>query len=157
MFNSNFILVLLIFYKLRFILIVLQKLHKQKKHQIDPTKIIVTEAVQDDVNKNEDIDIEDISKNVAVNEPLLQNISVVTHPSDVIASPVVTQVNVSRIMEEPKGIKLMHHYSNDKRQDLSSYLSFSNLSCTICGEGFDYLTLLTQHYLVRHKEYQPLK
>lgn len=109
---------------------ILQKLHKEKKHNIP----YVRKKVQIN-DKHEEIDIEEVSKGppAIFKEHTIDNFSIASH----IQPPVHTNEKDIKQMMNGEGLQ-------------------PNVTCSQCGEDFEYLSLLVQHYLHCSKGYQAL-
>lgn len=106
------------------------KLHKEKKHNIP----YVRKKVQIN-DKHEEIDIEEVSKGppAIFKEHTIDNFSIASH----IQPPVHTNEKDIKQMMNGEGLQ-------------------PNVTCSQCGEDFEYLSLLVQHYLHCSKGYQAL-
>lgn len=85
------------------------------------------------------------------------------------AIPIKEQNNINQITqigEKPTTniLQILEHnqslisYNEKHVKDMySQYKVLENHNCAICGEGFNYITALAQHYLHQHKGYDPLQ
>lgn len=125
-----------------------QKLHKLKKHQI------VTQNPKDQndgFNNSSNIDIIGIDVGKDPPMPMKDVNHLIPHligekPQH--SLPVITESS-SMMPYEQKHVK-------DMFQQYSSKV-FEVHNCAICGEGFDYVTALAQHYVLRHKDHESLQ
>ncbi|KAJ0175695.1 hypothetical protein K1T71_008854 [Dendrolimus kikuchii] len=117
------------------------KLHKLKKHQMT---INSQSKVNSDNHNNRNI-IDVIGLDVEKDAQMAGNSSSHMMPQ-IIQKPVqqpITEQSQPIIYKDTKDI--FPQYSSDSM--------LNNHSCTICGEGFDYITALAQHYLHSHKDF----
>ncbi|KAJ8721624.1 hypothetical protein PYW07_002399 [Mythimna separata] len=125
------------------------KLHKLKKHQIvPPNSKLQNEGFNNsgnidiigiDVGKDPPMPMKDVSHLIPhlINEKPQQNL------------PVITESNQAMLPFEQKSAKEMFHQYPNK--------VFEVHDCAICGEGFEYVTALAQHYLHRHKDHDSVQ
>lgn len=113
-----------------------QKLHKQKKHQIPPPKKEAPKIIPDEtINPNDDIDIEDVSKTIiphTIKEPLSHNIPNMSTP----------------------GPSILSMKTKSELKEMFTLYSNQNVTCNLCGQHFEYLSLLAQHYSQKHEHFQ---
>lgn len=125
-----------------------QKLHKLKKHQIVPQN---PKIPNEGFNASTNIDIIGIDVGKEPPMPMKDVNHLIPHlinekpqPS----LPVIPESNPS-LLPYDKSVKDMFHQYSTK--------VFDAHSCAICGEGFDYVTALAQHYLHRHKDHETIQ
>lgn len=133
----------------------LQKLHKLKKHQVP----IQNSKIQNNepFNNSSNIDIIGIDVGKEVPQmPLNHNKEMNHHIQHLISekpqqhSSVESEhnQNLLPLSYEHKGIKDLFQHHQCVTKDVHE-----NHNCAICGESFDYLNGLAQHYLHHHKGY----
>lgn len=124
----------------------LQKLHKLKKHQI----VAQNSKLQNEGFSNSgNIDI--IGIDVGKDPMPMKDVNhIIPHLiNENTKLPVIPESNQSLLPYEQKGVKDMFQQYPSK--------VFEVHNCAICGEGFDYVTALAQHYLHRHKDHETVQ
>lgn len=119
------------------------KQHKVKKHQTTITP--QSKMISDNINKRNIIDVIGID---------------VEKDGQTIPTKTISHI-LPQLSEKPLQQPLVEHNQtvsyNTKGSKETIYTPYPNISvhgnhaCTICGEGFDYITALAHHYLHNHK------
>lgn len=116
----------------------LQKLHKLKKHEV--------------LLQNQKLPNEGYNNST--------NIDIIGIDVDKEAPPMPTKVNhdiIHLVHKDPVNLPEHSHsllpYEPKDGKDVYHQV-LETQTCTICGEGFDYMTALAQHYMHQHKEYE---
>lgn len=141
----------------------LQKLHKQKKHQI----CIKSSKTEDDTFKktcknSSTIDIIgiDVGKEVpiTVKDPHNMHLVILEHKtSNLVAKESEMHSNIPIIGKHPGLPGHSHNLGPFQGKGFQQYNSkLDPHTCTICGEVFEYITALAHHYLRRHKDCDPV-
>ncbi|XP_063395404.1 zinc finger protein 675-like isoform X2 [Cydia fagiglandana] len=122
------------------------KIHKMKKHQISTQN---TTTQNDAYNNSSNIDI--IGIDVGKESSLPTKVHSGHRPADIESLGLVSSKELHSVGRKPQPSQLCQS---------KGFQQYGNKldphTCTVCGEVFDYITALAQHYLHQHKDCEPL-
>lgn len=118
---------------------VLQKLHKLKKHVLSQNQKLPNEGFNNSTN----IDI--IGIDVDKEAPPM--------PAKV-SHDIIHLVHKDPVGNLPEHSHTLLPYEHKEGKEVYHHQGLESQTCTICGEGFDFMTALAQHYMHQHKEYE---